>query len=104
MLAVKYTSQFKRDFKAVKKRNMNMSFLNDIISKLMHEEVLDAKFKNHDLHGEYEGIKEKYLLNNHQGYHNLISNCGVFAKSKKRTAGTAGSGRKRVCCSTKQPG
>ncbi len=64
MLIAKYTSQFKRDYKIVKKRNLDTTLLNDIISKLMCEEVLDVKFKNHELHGKYEGFKECHIQSN----------------------------------------
>ena len=58
MLTVKYTSQFKHDFKAVKKRNPDIPLLDDIISKLMCQETLTANFKDHELHGKYKGLRE----------------------------------------------
>jgi mRNA interferase YafQ len=48
------TSQFKRDVKLSEKRHKNMSKLKTIMTKIVNEETLDPKYKNHKLTGNYK--------------------------------------------------
>ncbi len=48
------TSQFKRDVKLAEKRHKNMSKLKTIMTKIVDEETLDPKHKNHKLTGNYK--------------------------------------------------
>ncbi len=47
------SSQFKRDYKLAKKRGKNLSKLITIMDKLMSEELLDPKHRDHPLIGDY---------------------------------------------------
>lgn len=54
MLAIYKTSQFKKDVKKlVKSGNKNMEKLKIVIIKLIKEEELEAKYKNHYLMGNW---------------------------------------------------
>jgi mRNA interferase YafQ len=62
MLTLQYSTQFKKDFKKVRK--LSIEDLNDIfkvISTLQKEEILDIKFKDHDLIGNYKGFRECHI-------------------------------------------
>ena len=61
MLTIKYTSQFKKDFKQAKKRKYDLEVLKEIISKLINEEVLEKKYNDHSLIGKYKGFIECHL-------------------------------------------
>ncbi len=41
------TSQFKKDYKLVMKRGLNLEKLKDVMKKLAEETPLDTKFKNY---------------------------------------------------------
>ena len=59
---IKTTTQFKKDFKLVKKQNRNMVLLKEVVEKLANGEVLDEKYKDHDLHGNWKGHRECHIL------------------------------------------
>jgi mRNA interferase YafQ len=61
MLDVVRTTQFKRDYKLAKKRGKKLSKLVDVMNKLMREEILDPKFKDHKLTGDYVGCRECHV-------------------------------------------
>ncbi|MGM0619525.1 MAG: type II toxin-antitoxin system YafQ family toxin [Bacteroidota bacterium] len=56
-----FTTQFKRDFKACKKRNYPISELQAVFSLLETEALLPAKYKTHKLSGDYAGCWECHI-------------------------------------------
>lgn len=58
---VQFTSQFKRDLKLAKKQNKNLDKLFEVIEILASGGTLDAKYKDHDLIGNYKGIRECHV-------------------------------------------
>ena len=61
MLKVKFTTQFKKSYKLMKKRRMDISLLDAIIDKLRKGEPLDEKNKDHELSGTYHGFRECHI-------------------------------------------
>jgi len=61
MRRVNYTNQFKKDVKLASKRGYNMSRLYTVMKALENEEVLDAKYKEHRLIGNYKGYLECHI-------------------------------------------
>lgn len=61
MRRVNYTSQFKKDIKLASKRGYNMTLLYTVMKALENEEVLDAKYKEHPLFGNYKGYFECHI-------------------------------------------
>jgi mRNA interferase YafQ len=55
------SSQFKRDYKLAKKRGKNLSKLITIMDKLMSEELLDPKHRDHPLIGDYKRCRECHI-------------------------------------------
>jgi len=55
-----YTTQFKKDFKKIKKQQKKLSKLTDVIEKLLTHQELEQKYKDHTLGGK---------LNNHRDCH-----------------------------------
>lgn len=47
MLKIKYHSSFKRDYKRLKKRGMNMELLHQAIELLVMNKTLPARYRNH---------------------------------------------------------
>ena len=52
------TSQFKRDFKRMKKRGLNMNELQVVLDKLCAEKPLEERYRDHALVGRYVGFSE----------------------------------------------
>lgn len=44
---IKMTSKFKKDLKAVKKRNLDIGLLNEVVLMLANDIPLPAKYNNH---------------------------------------------------------
>ncbi len=59
---VKFTTQFKKDYKAAVKRGYEMELLDEIISKLANGETLDEKHRDHNLTGNWSGFRECHIL------------------------------------------
>ena len=58
---VKFTSQFKKDLKLAKKQGKDSEKLFDVIERLACGEKLDAKYRDHDLTGNYKGCRECHI-------------------------------------------
>ena len=58
---VKFTNQFKKDFKLAKKQGKNTEKLLEIVEKLAKGEVLDPKYRDHQLTGNYRGCRECHI-------------------------------------------
>lgn len=61
MLDVRYSTRFKKDFKICKKRNYDMSILQQIVDILRIPETLPTKNRVHNLIGNYVGYLECHL-------------------------------------------
>ena len=61
MLAIVPTSQFKKDYKLMKKRGLDMRKLEDVIDTLASETPLEARFSDHELTGQYKGFRECHI-------------------------------------------
>ena len=58
---IKYTSQFKKDFKLAKNQGKNIDKLFAVIEKLANGETLEPKYRDHDLVGNYKGCRECHI-------------------------------------------
>lgn len=58
---VKFTTQFKKDYKLAKRRGMNMDLLIKAIDLLANGESLPKKFHDHSLSGNWVGHRECHL-------------------------------------------
>lgn len=58
---VKFTSQFKKDLKLAKKQNKDLDKLFDVVNILADGGTLDAKYRDHDLSGDYKGTRECHI-------------------------------------------
>ena len=62
MLSLKTTTRFRKDYKRLKKQGKDMKLLQYVIDELLAERVLDKKYKDHALVGEYVGFRECHIL------------------------------------------
>ena len=55
------TNQFKKDVKLAQRRGKNLVKLRVVIQRLINEEKLEPRHKDHPLHGPYQGRRECHL-------------------------------------------
>ena len=74
MYTVKFTSAFKKGYKLMKKRGLDLSLLDEVVDKLRQGLPLEEKNHDHELSGVWEGFREChikpdwlliYLIENH---------------------------------------
>ena len=58
MLKIRYSSRFKRDYKAIVKRRYEILVLEEILNLLVQEKSLPQKCLDHPLTGDYAGHRE----------------------------------------------
>lgn len=61
MLKIKRTTQFKRDFKKILRQGYDISKLAEIIEKLANNEKLPAKYRDHELKGDWINFRECHI-------------------------------------------
>ena len=61
MYKIKFTNLFKKNYKLLQKRGLNLSLLDDVIDKLSNGKKLDRKYKDHELTGDYKGFRECHI-------------------------------------------
>ena len=58
---VKFTNQFKKDLKLAQKQGKNTDKLFTVIEKLANGDPLEAKYRDHELVGDYKGCRECHI-------------------------------------------
>ena len=58
---IQFTNQFKKDLKLAQKQNKNLDKLFEVIDILANGGTLDAKYRDHDLTGNYKGTRECHI-------------------------------------------
>jgi len=58
---VKFTNQFKKDLKLAKKQNKDLDKLFEVVNILADGGTLDARYRDHDLSGDYKGTRECHV-------------------------------------------
>ena len=58
---VRFTNQFKKDIKLAQKRGKDIEKLFSVVDILASGEPLPAKFRDHDLTGDYKGCRECHI-------------------------------------------
>ena len=58
---VQWTKQYKKDVKLAKKRNYKMEELYSVVEKLASDEILEERYHDHNLEGNWEGHRELHI-------------------------------------------
>ncbi len=58
---VQWTKQYKKDVKLAKKRNYKMDELYSVVEKLASDEILEERYHDHNLEGNWEGHRELHI-------------------------------------------
>ena len=61
MRAIRYLGQFRQDFKRMEKRGSDMKKLRAVIEKLVNEEELESRYKDHPLQGKFSGARDCHI-------------------------------------------
>jgi len=56
-----WTSRFKKDYKLAMKRGFNISLIDEVIRLLSRGSELPAKYRDHDLSGDWAGFRECHI-------------------------------------------
>ena len=56
MLKIRYSNQFKKDYKLIKKRGYNIDLLKQVVQLLSEKKPLPEKYKDHYLTANYKRI------------------------------------------------
>ena len=58
---IKFTARLKKDLKLVKKQGKDIDKLFDIVERIARDEILDEKYRDHSLSGNYKGARECHI-------------------------------------------
>lgn len=61
MLDIVASNQFKRDLKLARKRGFQIEALRLVVNTLANQQTLDAKYRDHELLGQYSGFRECHV-------------------------------------------
>ena len=61
MYKIKFTSAYKKSYKLMKKRGMNLSLLNDVVDRLRQGLPLEERHHDHELIGRFAGFRECHI-------------------------------------------
>ena len=61
MLDQKYTTSFRKQYKLMKKRGMDLNKLIEVMDMIINEKPLQPKHCDHPLHGEWEGSRDCHI-------------------------------------------
>ena len=61
MRTIRYSGQFKKDVKLLAKRGYTMEKLRAVIEKLVNEEKLETRYKDHALQGKFAGARDCHI-------------------------------------------
>ena len=61
MYTVKFTTAYKKSYKLMKKRGLDISLLDDVVDKLRQGKQLDEKHHDHELSGKFAGFRECHI-------------------------------------------
>ena len=61
MYTVKFTTAYKKSYKLMKKRGLDLSLLNEVVDKLRQGIPLDERNQDHELTGSFAGFRECHI-------------------------------------------
>mgnify|MGYP000930386621 CR=1 FL=1 len=61
MLKIRYSSRFKKDFKAIVKRGYDVKLLEEVLNLLVQEKALPQNYLDHPLTAYYAGHRECHI-------------------------------------------
>ena len=84
-LEISLTSAFKRDYKLMKKKGMDISLLTEVITMLASGEPLPARYRDHERIGRWVGFRECHIQPNWLLVYRIENNLLVLTLSRTGT-------------------
>ena len=61
MYEVRFTTAFKKSYKLMKKRGLDVSLLDNVVDQLRQGEQLNPRYRDHGLTGNFAGFRECHI-------------------------------------------
>ena len=61
MLNIVSSNRFKKDLKLAIRRGYNIALLEEVVNKLAMGEILEKKYRDHELSGDFKGLRECHI-------------------------------------------
>lgn len=61
MLVIVRTNKFLKDLRLAKKRGLDLSLLDEVVTKLANQEKLEEKYHDHALSGDFSDFRECHI-------------------------------------------
>ena len=61
MYTLKFTTAYKKSYKLMKKRGLDLSLLDEVVDVLHRGLTLDEKYRDHELTGSFKGFRECHI-------------------------------------------
>lgn len=74
MLDIVASNRFKKDLRLAIRRGYNMALINEVVNTLAAQNPLDARYKDHELGGEYKGFRECHITPDWLLVYQIINN------------------------------
>lgn len=58
---LKFTTTYKKSYKLMKKRGLDITLLNDVVDQMRQGKQLDEKYHDHGLSGNFAGFRECHI-------------------------------------------
>ena len=58
---LKLTAKYKKNYRLMQKRGMDMRLLDTVVEKLLNGETLDPRYRDHALTGNFKGFRECHI-------------------------------------------
>lgn len=65
ILKVEYSSKFLKQYRLAKKRGIDLTKIDTVITLIASQKRLDAQYKDHILIGNYSGLRECHVFNDY---------------------------------------
>ena len=61
MYEVRFTTAYKKSYKLMKKRGLDLSLLDEVVDTLSQGKTLEEKYRDHGLSGKFQGFREFHV-------------------------------------------
>ena len=85
MLEILSSNRFKKDLKLAIRRGYNIALLENVVNKLASQESLEPKYKDHELAGEFKGLRECHITPDWLLVYQIVENELVLFLSRTGT-------------------
>ena len=85
MFKIVSSNRFKKDLKLALRRGYKIELLEDVVNKLADGIVLDSKYKDHELSGDFNGLRECHITPDWLLIYQVINNELVLYLSRTGT-------------------